>query len=398
MRPELEFTIMETASAALLQPLLDQFTAEQRISVRVRTLAWDSGWSELAKVARAGAGPDLSEVGSTWLGDLRATGSLRPFAAADLAALGGAGAFLPVAWQGGQPSGAGELWGIPWLVGARLMHYRRDLLAAAGVEARSAFQTADQVDRTLRQLQAAGVALPWVVPTGTTHTTLLNIASWVWGAGGDFLTPDGKRIIFHQPAARAGMRAYFALSRYLAPTVRHLRGEAPDQEFLHNPASAVAIGGPWLFVEARTPAAAPLVPDLGVAPPPGPTFVGGSYLVVWKHSRQAPAALALIRFLTQRAAQVAYSRQVGLLPVTLEALAAPPFAGDPFWQTAQRALAAGRGFPPARAWGQIEYRLAATFSTLWAEILADPRLDLDTALARHLDALALRLEPLLTQT
>jgi hypothetical protein len=88
---------------------------------------------------------------------------------------------------------------------------------------------------------------------------------------------------------------------------------------------------------------------------------------------------------------------MGLLPVTREALAAPPFTTDPFWQTAQRALAAGRGFPPARAWGQIEYRLAATFSTVWAEILADPHLDLDAALARHLDALAQRLEPLLTQ-
>lgn len=394
MRHELEFSVMEPVGA-VLQPLLDQFTAEQRIAVRLRPFTWDGGWRELTKVAQAGAGPDVSEVGSTWLGDLIATRALRPFAAADSAAVGGAGAFLPAAWQGGRPGGSGEVWAIPWLAGARLLYFRRNLLTAAGVALPPAFPTAEHLARTLRQVQSGGVAVPWIVPTGTTHTTLLNAASWVWGAGGEFVTPDGKQILFHQPPARAGLRAYFDLSRYLPVSVRHLRGDQPDQQFLHNATTAMTISGHWLFVEAQNPAEA-AVPDLGAALPPGPSFVGGSYLVVWKHSPHAAAALELIRFLSRRAAQQVYPPAMGLLPVTHEALAAPPFASDPAWQVVQQALRTGRTFPATPTWGLIEYRLVATFSTLWAEIMADPHLDLDATLARHLDALAARLEPLLT--
>jgi multiple sugar transport system substrate-binding protein len=393
MGVELTFSVMIPA-LPVLQPLLDQFAAEQGITVRVRPLSWDTGWSDLTRVARTGSGPDLSEIGSTWLGDLIATQALRPFGLADVRQVGGASAFLPVAWQVGHPTGQAKTWAIPWLVGARLLYFRRRLLEAAGVSSATAFGTADQLDRTLGRLQAAGVELPWIVPTGTTHTSLLNAASWVWGAGGDFVTPDGKRLLFHEPAARAGWRAYFALRRYLAPAARHLRGEQPDQQFLHHPAAGVTISGHWLFMQAReqTPA---VVADLGLAPPPGPSFVGGSYLVIWKHSPQPAAALALIRFLTQRAPQVAYSQVMGLLPVTQEALAGAPFVTDPAWQVVLRALQAGRTFPVIRTWGQIEYRLVAALSTPWAAILADPQLALEATLARHLTGLAERLEPLL---
>jgi multiple sugar transport system substrate-binding protein len=394
MGVELTFSVMGPA-LPVLQPLLDQFAAEQGITVRLRPLSWDTGWSELTRVARTGSGPDLSEIGSTWLGDLIATQALRPFGLADVRQVGGAGTFLPVAWQVGHPTGQSETWAIPWLVGARLLYFRRRLLEAAGVPVTTAFGTAEQLDRTLRQLQAARVDLPWIVPTGTTHTTLLNAASWVWGAGGDFVSADGKRLLFQEPAARAGLRAYFALHRYLAPTARHLRGEQPDLQFLQNAAAAVTISGHWLFMDARAQPPAAALADLGLAPPPGPSFVGGSYLVIWKHSPQPAAALALIRFLTQRAAQVAYSQAMGLLPVTPEALAGAPFATDPAWQVVLRALQAGRTFPVIRTWGQIEYRLVAAFSTLWAEILADPQLDLEATLARQLTALAARLEPLL---
>jgi multiple sugar transport system substrate-binding protein len=117
----------------------------------------------------------------------------------------------------------------------------------------------------------------------------LNIASWVWGAGGDFVTPDGKRTVFSQPAAQKGVRAYFALGKYLPLRVRGLNGLEPDTQFLNDAETAMTMSGPWLFQAAR----ANLLDDLGAALPPGPSFVGGSYLVVWKHSAKADAARRL---------------------------------------------------------------------------------------------------------
>jgi multiple sugar transport system substrate-binding protein len=237
--------------------------------------------------------------------------------------------------------------------------------------------------------------VPWTVPTGPTHTTLLNVASWVWGAGGDFISPDGKRTFFSQLEARAGMRAYFSLGRYLAPRVRHLTGLQPDDQFLADSQTALTLSGPWLFGAAQ--GEPDLAGQLGVALPPGPSFVGGSHLVVWKHSRSAEAAVQLVAFLTQREPQLAYSQAVGLIPTRLEALAAPPFATHPFWQLATRGLRTGRSFLVTRSWGLMEDRLTTALAGLWRDVLADPQADLDGLISRRLEPLAKRLDLVLGQ-
>ncbi|HET7080521.1 MAG TPA: extracellular solute-binding protein [Chloroflexia bacterium] len=397
MPEELELSLMND-TAAPIQPLLDQFEAEHGVHVRVRLLPWDAGWNTLFQSALQGRGSDVSEIGSTWLGDLAGMNALQPFSAEAVAELGGAEAFMPVAWRSCHMAGQPQTWAIPWLVGARLLFYRRDLLARHGIDPQTAFSTADRLDRTLGQLQAAGVSVPWTVPTGSTHTTLLNVASWIWGAGGAFVTPDGKRTVINQTAARAGLRAYFALGRYLAPSVRRLSGTQPDMVFLQNPDAAVTISGSWLFQMARDQGTPGLPEQLGAALPPGPSFVGGSHLVIWKHSQNYDAAVQLVRFLTGTPAIVDYSRAMGLLPARVEALDAEPFAGDPLWQQTREGVRTGRSFPVIRSWGMIEYRLVAALSSLWAETLASPGQDVDAVLRKHLDPLAQRLDQLLGQS
>ncbi len=393
MTQELEFSIMAD-SPANIQPLLDQFEAEHHIHVRLRLLSWDAAWSDLVKVALYSDGPDVSEIGSTWLGDLIAMNALRSFDEAELSALGKASAFLPSAWRGVRLVGQTEVWAIPWFTGARLLFYRRNLLQQVGVDERAAFQTAEQFDDTLSRLQAAGIAVPWTVPTGITHTTLLNAASWVWGAGGDFITPEGKGTLFSRPQARAGLRAYFALGRFLAPSIRHLNGLQPDTQFLQHPDTAATISGPWLFRQAR----AELKAQMGVALPPGASFVGGSHLVVWKHTARSEAALKLIRFLIGTPAQVAYCRRVGLLPAALDALTTPPYSTNPVWQLVIEGVKTGRSFPVTRSWGLMEDRLTGVLGALWAEVFNTPSLDLGAAIAKRLEPLAKRLDLVLGQT
>src|SRR6185295_3255397 len=137
-----------------IQPLLERFEAEQHVRVRLRLLAWDTAWSDLVKVALYSDGPDVSEIGSTWLGDLVAMNALRPFPEDEIAALGGANAFLTSAWQGTRLFGDAYTWAVPWVSGARLLYYRRSLLEQAGLDDCDAFVTAEQVERTLASLQA----------------------------------------------------------------------------------------------------------------------------------------------------------------------------------------------------------------------------------------------------
>ena len=390
MITELELSI-QAPNTEIIQPLLDEFEAKLHVHVNLRLLSWDTAWSDLVKVALYGDGPDISEVGSTWLGDLIAMNALHAFTSDEINQIGKSSNFLPAAWRGCRLGDQPEVWAIPWLVGARLVFYRRSLLRQAGLDEANAFQTAGQFDRTLHQLQASSCPVPWSVPTGRTHTTLLNVASWVWAAGGDFISADGKHTLFSTPEARAGLCNYFALGRYIAPAVQHLTALQPDTQFLTQDGTAVTISGPWLFDLAS----AALHADLGVALPPGAPFLGGSHLVVWKHSHKQESAIKLLRFFTQTQAQSTYSRRIGLLPATLDALAGVP--ADRLWQAAVQGVKTGRTVPVTRSWGLMEDRLSTEFAVLWQEFSDDPKLDLNAALARRLEPLAKRLDTILAQ-
>ncbi len=385
---DLEFSIM-APSAASIQPLMDQFAAETGIHVHLRQLVWDSAWSMFVRSALYGDGPDVSEVGTTWIGDLIGMNALRPFAAVEIASLGRAPTFLPISWK--TAIGLGErVWSIPWLSGARMIFYRPALLERAGFD--PGLLAAGGLDHRqflelVERLHAAGVPVPWTTPTGYTHTTLHNIASWVWAAGGDFIRADGRKTLFTQPEALEGMEAYFALGRTLSPAVRGLNGLEPDEFFLNSPEVAMTLSGPWVFAEARRQE------GIAVALPPGASFVGGSNLVVWKHSQNPEGAVRLVRFLTQHAAQVCSAQTVGLLPARAETLETPPFSTDPWWMTAVRAIRTGRTYPSIRLWGLVEDRMTAGLWAVWTDVLAGeaPR----AVLARHLVPLAERLDKLL---
>lgn len=393
MAQQIEFSIMADTEAGL-RPLLDAFETEQNIHVRVKLLSWDTAWSELVKTAIYGDGPDLSEVGNTWTGDLIGMNALRPFNAAEITAFGKAASFLPSAWRMGSMGNGSPEWSIPWLAGARLIYYRPALLEKAGVDPEQAFHSIGAFGQTVERLKAAGVKYPWIVPTRLTHTTLLIVSSWVWAAGGDFLTRDGRSTCFLEPMAQEGLRAYYRLGRFLAPEVSRLDGTEPDNVFLRDPQAAVIYSGPWL---RRRCEEAGLLGEVRALPPPGPSFVGGSNLVIWKHSAQADAAVKLVRFLTQTESQLSYSQSAGLLPVRLEALEGETYQSDAYWRVAVECLSRGRSFPVMRLWGLVEDRLSSAFAGVWSDLLGDPALDPAAPLQKYLGPLARRLDEILKQ-
>jgi multiple sugar transport system substrate-binding protein len=390
---ELELSIMSrgTTTTADLKPLLDEFEAQNRIHVRLRVLAWDTAWAELLKVALYQHGPDVSEIGSTWLGSYVGMDALRPLADHEVATIGGASVFVPSAWQSGSLAdpllGKPVQWAIPWWADTRLLYYRRDILGQAGIEEQTAFQDTAQLAHTVASLQAAGVSVPWVVPTHQARMTIHNVAGWVWGAGGRFVSDDGKQIRFHEPEARSGIRAYFEMARYLALSARDLDDTQSEALFAQGQA-AVTISGPWLLQLTSPQVAA----DVGITLPPGVPFVGGSHLVCWKHAVHDEAVIKLIRFLTSWRVQATLGQRSGLLPSRLDVLSNPPFADHPLYRIATQGLERGRSFPSFTLWGLVEDKLNEVLSQLWADLLANPGLDLGQTIAERLASAAQRLD------
>ena len=270
------------------------------------------------------------------------------------------------------------------------------LLEKAGIDERSAFQTHEQLEQTLRGLTESGVAFPWGVPTRHSRDTLHNIASWIWSAGGEFASADGKHILFNEAKARAGIRAYFDLHRYLAPSARHK--DESDSLFKQGQA-AVVMSGPWMWpMDASRPDVVPEVAaNIGVAIPLGIAFVGFSYLVVWEHSRHRDLAMRLVRELTSPQVLAAYAPRTGPLSVHLDALDSSPMADDANYQVMVQALKTGRTFPQISLWGLIEDKLDVALEDVWKEVLAESQPDIDAIMSEHIDPLARRLEMTLSQ-
>jgi multiple sugar transport system substrate-binding protein len=391
---ELELSLLTHGpdAAAVLRPWLDKFEAKHQTHIEAHVLEWEAAWPELVKASLYGHGPDLSEIGSTWIGSLVDMNVLLPFSANELKACGGASAFLPSVWQRVLEAGQGGIWAFPWLAYTRLIYYRRDLLEKAGIDERSAFESHEQLEQTIRRLSECNVAIPWCVPTRHSRDTLHNIASWIWDAGGNFASADGKHILFNEPEARAGMRAYFDLYRHLAPSARN-RDES-DGLFKQDQA-AVIMSGPWLWpLDARRPDVDPEVArNIGVAVPLKTAFIGFSYLVVWKHTRHEGVTRKLAGELVTPTILADFSsRSGGPLSVRLDALKSSPLAGETNYETMVQALKTGQTFPQISLWGLIEEKLALALDKIWEEILSVPHPDIDAILNRNLDPLVQRLE------
>jgi multiple sugar transport system substrate-binding protein len=370
---------------------LDQFGAKNRVHIESNVFEWEAAWPEMVKASLYGHGPDVSEMGSTWLSGLIGMDALMPFSAYELRTYGGTSAFLPSVWHPALEAGEGKVWAIPWLAYTRLIYYRRDLLDKAGIDAHSAFKSHEQLAQTLRRLSEDNVAIPWCVPTRQSRDTLHNIASWIWNAGGDFASEDGKHILFNEPKARAGMHAYFDLHRHLAPAARNM--DQADSLFKQGQA-AVNMSGPWLWpLDSHRPDVVPEVAaNTGVAVPFETAFVGFSYLVVWKYSRKERLALNLVRELSGKNILAAFSSHTGPLSGRLDALDHSPLKDEPNYQTMVRALKTGRTFPQISLWGLIEEKLALALDKIWEEILAESNPDIDTIMSKHLDPMVQRLE------
>jgi multiple sugar transport system substrate-binding protein len=390
--PELELSIMERGNdpVADLGAVLAPFEAQHKVTVKLTILKWDSAWEALVKYSLYKHGPDVSELGTTWVSGLKEMDALRPFAPSEVAALGGQGAFAPATWQSATVGNTPEVWTIPWLADVRALFYRRHVLEQVGLDERLAFTNARDLTRTLAQLQAKGIAIPWTAPTLQTLNTLHAVASWVWGAGGEFVSADGRQILFNRPEALAAITEYFDLRRFLVPEAQGLDSIQSDGLFIQGSA-AVTVTGSWLasprFVDAA------IMADLGVAPMPGVSFVGGSNLAVWRHvsSQHERLALELVRYLVGYQAQNDYHRKVGMLPVRLDLLGESSGPDRLISQTLNTALRTGRSFPSLFVWGLVEDRLTVTLAAIWAELLKNPSASTATVVADHINGLAHRL-------
>ena len=210
------------------------------------------------------------------------------------------------------------------------------------------------------------------------------------GNGGDFLSPDRKRVLFDQPEALAGLRSYFSLLGFLSPEGRRLLIEDGNESLFPSGKSAIAFGTIRLSKPAYA-LPAEVAENWGVAALPRPCFVGGSNLVIWNHTRHAKAAVDLVRFLTQASSLAHCHGLLAALPPRLSALDTPEFTQDPMLSVMDDAIRTGRAYPVFTLWGLLEDKLVDALLKIGNQLLTQPDANVEAVIRKQIEPVAQRL-------
>lgn len=382
-------------SVRVLRQLLDKFQQAHDCEVALHLVPGRAAWRALIYYGLYQRGADVSEVGTTWVGQLAGINALRPFTPPELAELGGEAAFVPSLWQANL-TGDDRMWSLPFLGDTRLVYYWRDMLSRSGTSEGKAFDTPEHFEETLHKLTRVHLT-PWATQTQSdSHDIVYLSCSWVWGSGGDFITPDGKRTTFNEPAARRGLRSYFGTHSFMPQRLQPVNLHQLADLFCQRRVAAI-ISGPWVMdYLARNLTDVDLLGQVGIAQPPGPAFVGGPQLAIWQHATHAKEALALVKYLLMPEIQQELSPLTGMLPavrsVVEDAKFPPTF---PHCEQFIYGIQHGRNPATLPYWGLLEEYLATAFQQIWGELFENPNQDIDEILDQVLNPLAAYLDRIL---
>ena len=391
---DLSFMTQSEATSSIrdLFTLIDGFNhTHPGVDVGVHHMTWQEAWQQLMRVAIYKKGPQLSEIGSPWTNDFVAMNSLRPFQPAEIDRLGGAAAFSPAAWKNSLTNEGSQVWGIPSRVDVRIIYYWKDMLADAGIDEHNAFSTPEQVIATLDRLRACGMEKPLLMLIDHPRNNVYYAASWVWGAGGEIVDSAGN-MAFHQPEAQAGLSAFFKMHPYMVTG-----DQQKDAHFL-NRQCAVMVAGQWILETARkgraAPVAAQMIDRLGVALPPGPSFVGGTNLVIWQHEshQDIQTAFELIQYLIDSPDYTRLCLKSDFLPARIAALCDPLLTDDPHYSVLVKALQTGRSHSSAHLWVLLAERLGNAIAAIWNVLRENPNENVEKLVAKQTGVVASRLE------
>src|ERR1041385_5622029 len=113
MDEQLELSVCQNPTpepAPDLSPFIEHFG----LKCHVRVMRWENAWNELVRVALDRVGPNVSQIGTTWVGNFAAMDVLRPFPFKEIESLGGPSAFLSSSWETVVFVDQPQIWAIPW--------------------------------------------------------------------------------------------------------------------------------------------------------------------------------------------------------------------------------------------------------------------------------------------
>jgi multiple sugar transport system substrate-binding protein len=332
------------AEGEAMSMLAEMFTDEYPdVSVNVTPVAWDVAHDRLVTSVAGGQMPDVTQLGTTWMGEFALLDALDPTPESI-----DPGTFFEGAWDTTVVDGTS--YGVPWYVETRLLYYRTDLAEEAGWTEPPADW--DELKQMAADLQEAGARHG--ISLG------LGIGSWqqylpfAWSNGGGVVDDDDEFVL--DDPANVEALAYYASFFDEGLT------EAQPEGFDITPAFVqgtfpMFFSGPWHLALIDETGGEEIEGKWTVAPMPqrdsATSFVGGSNLVVSRDTDNRDAAWAFVEFVSRPEVQSAWYQEVGALPAVQEAWDSGELAEDEHLTVFGEQLEDAQAPPPIPTWEEV---------------------------------------------
>lgn len=335
--------------APTIRQLAAEFeTANPGIGVELGELTWSDGHEKIVISLAAGKGPDVVELGSDWVAEFAAAGRLLE--------IGDRVADLSVTLQMWEPASyEGKIYGVPWMLGTRVLFVNRGLLTRAGYS--SDFKPSDW-EQLLQAAQAINGLGEGVYGFGSNsaerHRLYKKFLPFFWSAGGVVFDSAQTQTLFDSEAGRKSLDYYLSLSQ-----AGLIESQSRLDDHFTSGNLAFVISGEWLVkkLERSHPDLDYFVqlipaPDSGTN---GISFAGGEYLVVNAATDNPEAAIALIRYLSQPEQNARFCRAAGnFTPANREAVSVSDSSLVEIAALFRRQLESSRSTPVHPAWVYLE--------------------------------------------
>lgn len=293
------------AEGEKLDVLAKDFMAENpEITVKVTPIAWDVAHDKLLTSVAGNKTPDVSQMGTTWMGEFAATGALDEVPEnIDQSAF----------FESAQSTGVVDdtAYGVPWYVETRLLYYRTDIAEKAGITKPPA--TWDELKTMAEAMQSKG---------GAKYGISLSPANWqellpfMWQNGGDVLS-EGGEFAFDSPENVEALEFYQSFFKDGLTAASVPEGFDIVPVFIQG-THPMFFSGPWHMSLIEEQGGAEIEGKWAVAHMPkqetATSFIGGSDLVVFKNGENKPAAWKFVEYLSTPAVQQKWYTTVSALP------------------------------------------------------------------------------------
>lgn len=341
-------TVWTMEDSTKFTQLIQPFTKKTGIKVNVDEIPWANVNDKLTTAVASGHGPDVTEIGLSELSTFvasKALMNLKPYVSSNSAL---ADSNYPKGIASTVINPTGKVLSMPWVSDVRVLFYRKDLFAQAGISGPPT--TWGQLFADAKKLAArGGNNYGFYIPQWDSALPV----EWTWDTGGSVVTKNGK-VTFNTGAFQKAVSFYESFYQaHLVPTASDfdqtqgfISGEAP-----------MLISGPYFqgLVDSADPG---LKGQYGVAMLPtnktNTSLFAGSNMGVWRNTKHPQAALALLDYLAKPSTQLQWFHMTDELPTNLAALNSKALTSDPFTKIYTKQLQNASLLPPlVPAWNTI---------------------------------------------